>query len=82
MTTPVSFTKCIKAIKKHAFQTSGYPVIITIENHCNVKNRRIMAQVRERKSNNNIEIFILVFVAAAFPNPHMAVFLFVFMDRY
>ncbi|KAA8517121.1 hypothetical protein F0562_017414 [Nyssa sinensis] len=32
-TTPVSLIKCFKSIKEHAFDTSPYPVIITLEDH-------------------------------------------------
>jgi hypothetical protein len=31
-----TFRECVAAIKAHAFTTSAYPVIITIENHCSV----------------------------------------------
>ncbi|KAA8539577.1 hypothetical protein F0562_026269 [Nyssa sinensis] len=33
LTTPVSLIKCFKSIKEHAFDTSPYPVIITLEDH-------------------------------------------------
>ncbi|CAM6085228.1 unnamed protein product [Calypogeia fissa] len=33
LTAPVKFEDCIVVIKEHAFSTSPYPVIITIENH-------------------------------------------------
>uniref|UniRef100_A0A5B6YSH2 Phosphoinositide phospholipase C n=1 Tax=Davidia involucrata TaxID=16924 RepID=A0A5B6YSH2_DAVIN len=33
LTTPVELIKCLKSIKEHAFSTSPYPVIITLEDH-------------------------------------------------
>ncbi|KAL7612428.1 hypothetical protein Lser_V15G08984 [Lactuca serriola] len=33
MTTPVDLYKCLKSIKEHAFVSSPYPVIITLEDH-------------------------------------------------
>lgn len=33
LTKPVSFEDCIKAIKEHAFASSDFPVIITLEDH-------------------------------------------------
>lgn len=36
--------ECLKAIKKHAFASSDYPVIITIENHCKAALQDFMAK--------------------------------------
>ncbi|XP_043724315.1 phosphoinositide phospholipase C 6-like [Telopea speciosissima] len=33
LTTPVSLIQCLRSIKEHAFSTSPYPVIITLEDH-------------------------------------------------
>ncbi|XP_043698196.1 phosphoinositide phospholipase C 6-like [Telopea speciosissima] len=33
LTTPVSLIQCLSSIKEHAFSTSPYPVIITLEDH-------------------------------------------------
>ncbi|XP_030442149.1 phosphoinositide phospholipase C 2-like [Syzygium oleosum] len=33
LTTPVELIKCLRSIKEHAFVTSEYPVIITLEDH-------------------------------------------------
>jgi len=32
-TSPVELIKCLEAIKEHAFATSPYPVILTLEDH-------------------------------------------------
>ncbi|ODM92959.1 1-phosphatidylinositol 4,5-bisphosphate phosphodiesterase gamma-1 [Orchesella cincta] len=44
LTTKVAFLDVIKAIRDHAFVTSEYPVILSIENHCSVKQQKIMAK--------------------------------------
>lgn len=33
LTTPVEMIKCLKSIREHAFVSSEYPVIITLEDH-------------------------------------------------
>ncbi|CAM8955363.1 unnamed protein product [Rhodiola kirilowii] len=33
LTTPVPLSRCLKSIKEHAFDSSPYPVIITLEDH-------------------------------------------------
>ncbi|KAL3518059.1 hypothetical protein ACH5RR_020648 [Cinchona calisaya] len=33
VTTPVELIKCLKSIKEHAFSTSPYPLVITLEDH-------------------------------------------------
>ncbi|KAF9599106.1 hypothetical protein IFM89_035385 [Coptis chinensis] len=33
LTSPVALVKCLKSIKEHAFSTSPYPVVITLEDH-------------------------------------------------
>ncbi|KAL1827456.1 hypothetical protein ACET3Z_005868 [Daucus carota] len=33
LTPPVDLLKCLKSIKEHAFETSPYPVVITLEDH-------------------------------------------------
>ncbi|KAL8162646.1 hypothetical protein V2J09_014135 [Rumex salicifolius] len=33
LTTPVPLKQCLKSIKEHAFETSPYPVVITLEDH-------------------------------------------------
>ncbi|CAD5121120.1 DgyrCDS9660 [Dimorphilus gyrociliatus] len=42
-TTKILFEDIIKAIKMSAFETSKYPVILSIENHCSVEQQKRMA---------------------------------------
>ncbi|VDD93286.1 unnamed protein product [Enterobius vermicularis] len=41
--TPVSFKDVVKAIAETAFITSEFPVILSFENHCNLKQQKKMA---------------------------------------
>ncbi|CAL1548507.1 unnamed protein product [Lymnaea stagnalis] len=43
LTSKISFKSVIEAINEHAFTSSEYPVILSIENHCNVKQQQAMA---------------------------------------
>ncbi|XP_034976827.1 1-phosphatidylinositol 4,5-bisphosphate phosphodiesterase gamma-2 isoform X3 [Zootoca vivipara] len=44
-TTKIKFDDVVQAIKEHAFVTSEYPVILSIEEHCNVEQQRHIAKV-------------------------------------
>ncbi|CAD5112060.1 DgyrCDS1306 [Dimorphilus gyrociliatus] len=44
LTTKIKFEDVITTIKNHAFETSDYPVIISIENHCNLQRQKNMAK--------------------------------------
>lgn len=43
LTTRIQFVDVVQCIKEHAFATSEYPVILSIENHCNPKQQKFMA---------------------------------------
>jgi len=43
LTSKIRFIDVILTIKEHAFVTSEFPVILSIENHCSVKQQQYMA---------------------------------------
>ena len=43
MTSKIKFLDVIKTIKEHAFVTSPYPVVLSIEDHCSLPQQRKMA---------------------------------------
>lgn len=44
MTSKIKFLDVIKTIKEHAFSVSDFPVILSIEDHCNLPQQRNMAK--------------------------------------
>ncbi|KAM4618714.1 1-phosphatidylinositol 4,5-bisphosphate phosphodiesterase gamma-2 isoform 2-T2 [Polymixia lowei] len=44
-TTKIKFEDVVKAINEHAFVTSDYPVILSIEEHCPIEQQRQMARI-------------------------------------
>jgi phosphatidylinositol phospholipase C gamma-1 len=44
LTSKIRFIEVIKCIKEHAFATTDYPVILSIEQHCDIPQQRIMAK--------------------------------------
>lgn len=44
LTKPIDFTDVIVTINEHAFRSSPYPLIISLEVHCNAKEQEIMAE--------------------------------------
>ncbi|KAF4101228.1 1-phosphatidylinositol 4,5-bisphosphate phosphodiesterase gamma-2 [Onychostoma macrolepis] len=45
MTSKIKFKDVVKAINDHAFITSEYPVVLSIEQHCDIKQQKMMAQI-------------------------------------
>lgn len=45
LTTPVQLIQCLRSIKKHAFDTSEFPVVITLEDHLTPDLQAKVAQV-------------------------------------
>ncbi|XP_056335007.1 1-phosphatidylinositol 4,5-bisphosphate phosphodiesterase gamma-2 isoform X2 [Danio aesculapii] len=45
MTSKIKFKDVVKAINDHAFTTSQYPVVLSIEEHCDIKQQKMMAQI-------------------------------------
>ena len=43
LTSKLKFREAIKAVKQHAFVTSPYPIIITLENHCSLAGQQQLA---------------------------------------
>ena len=48
ITSSVLFTDCISAIAKYAFEASPYPLIVSLEVHCNPQQQRAMVDIMVR----------------------------------
>ena len=48
MTSSVPFADCISAISKYAFEASPYPLIISLEVHCNPQQQQVMVDIMVR----------------------------------
>ncbi|XP_013872247.1 1-phosphatidylinositol 4,5-bisphosphate phosphodiesterase zeta-1 [Austrofundulus limnaeus] len=44
LTTKILFKDVIATVAQHAFEVSSYPVILSLENHCNKEQQEVMAQ--------------------------------------
>ncbi|XP_062499745.1 1-phosphatidylinositol 4,5-bisphosphate phosphodiesterase eta-2-like isoform X2 [Corticium candelabrum] len=45
MTSEILFYDAVKVIAEHAFVTSHYPLILSLENHCGQKQQQLMAEI-------------------------------------
>ena len=49
LTSSVPFVDCISTIRKYAFGSSPYPLIISLEVHCNPTQQRVMVDIMNRE---------------------------------
>ncbi|XP_056403623.1 1-phosphatidylinositol 4,5-bisphosphate phosphodiesterase gamma-1 [Hyla sarda] len=54
LTTKIKFSEVLLTIKEHAFVTSEYPVILSIEDHCSIAQQRNMAQYFKKVFGDNL----------------------------
>ena len=45
LSSPTSFSDCISVIGKYAFEASPYPLILSLEVHCNAAQQRVMVDI-------------------------------------
>lgn len=68
MTTKINFKDVLQSIMEHAFTTSSYPLVLSIENHCNVENQKTMAKLFKEKFCN----YLLTEPLSSCPEPRNA----------
>ena len=44
LTSKIKFTDVLRAIREHAFDVSDYPLILSIEEHCDISQQQFMAK--------------------------------------
>uniref|UniRef100_A0A8C3RYE3 1-phosphatidylinositol 4,5-bisphosphate phosphodiesterase gamma n=1 Tax=Chelydra serpentina TaxID=8475 RepID=A0A8C3RYE3_CHESE len=68
-TTKIKFDDVVQAIKDHAFVTSEFPVILSIEEHCSVEQQRHMAKVFKEVFGNQLLMKPIEVSADQLPSP-------------
>ncbi|XP_059191820.1 1-phosphatidylinositol 4,5-bisphosphate phosphodiesterase gamma-2-like [Centropristis striata] len=68
-TTKIKFEDVVKAINDHAFVTSEFPVILSIEEHCSVEQQRQMARIFKDVFGDKLLIEPVEQMAEQLPSP-------------
>ncbi|KAL2093073.1 hypothetical protein ACEWY4_010385 [Coilia grayii] len=68
-TTKIKFEDVVKAINEHAFVTSEYPVILSIEEHCCLQQQRQMATIFTREFGDRLLVAPVEELAEQLPSP-------------
>ncbi|XP_029009964.1 1-phosphatidylinositol 4,5-bisphosphate phosphodiesterase gamma-2-like [Betta splendens] len=68
-TTKIKFEDVVKAINDHAFVTSEYPVILSIEEHCSIEQQRQMARICREVFGSKLLIEPVEQMAGQLPSP-------------
>ena len=69
MTTKIPFEDCVVTIGKYAFHSSPYPVIVSLEVHCNPDQQRIMTDLMLRHWKNMVVTEPIITNAVSLPSP-------------
>ncbi|XP_077371626.1 1-phosphatidylinositol 4,5-bisphosphate phosphodiesterase gamma-2 isoform X1 [Festucalex cinctus] len=68
-TTKIKFEDVVKAINQHAFVTSEFPVILSIEEHCPLEQQRQMARIFREVFGDKLLLDPLEHMAEQLPSP-------------
>ncbi len=69
LTTAVLFADCISVIEEYAFTASAYPVIISLEVHCNPEQQQVMVDILTAKFGDRLIREPLMTNALTLPSP-------------
>ena len=69
LTVPISFSNVIKTIKKYAFITSPFPVIISLEIHCSTSNQRKLVEIVTEELGDSLVKQPIIEDSAILPSP-------------
>jgi phosphatidylinositol phospholipase C, delta len=68
-TTPVLFSDCINVINDHAFRSSEYPLIISLEVHCSPPQQTVMTDIMKTVFGDKLVTIPLDLTANSLPSP-------------
>ncbi|KAM9815426.1 1-phosphatidylinositol 4,5-bisphosphate phosphodiesterase gamma-2 isoform X2 [Syngnathus typhle] len=68
-TTKIKFEDVVKAINQHAFVTSEFPVILSIEEHCPLEQQRHMARIFREVFGDKLLLEPFDYMAEQLPSP-------------
>ncbi|KAL9080698.1 MAG: hypothetical protein Q9157_000585 [Trypethelium eluteriae] len=69
LTSKVLFSDCIDVIAKHAFVSSPYPLIISLEVHCNPEQQAAMTQIMKDKFGDQLLLEPIMTNTVSLPSP-------------
>ncbi|KAL9095560.1 MAG: hypothetical protein Q9165_001992 [Trypethelium subeluteriae] len=69
LTSKVLFSDCIDVIAKHAFVSSPYPLIISLEVHCNSEQQAAMTQIMKDKFGDQLLLEPIMTNTVSLPSP-------------
>lgn len=69
LTSKILFKDVIEAVNRYAFEVSEYPVILSLENHCNLSNQKKMAQILEEILGDSLYKIPVATEFDTFPSP-------------
>jgi phosphatidylinositol phospholipase C delta len=69
MTTRIPFEDCVSVVARYAFNSSPYPLIISLEVHCNAEQQRIMVELMKKYFKDMMITEPLFANAVSLPSP-------------
>ena len=69
LTSKVLFSDCIDVVAKHAFVSSAYPLIVSLEVHCNAEQQAAMTQIMKDKFGDQLLLEPIGTNAISLPSP-------------
>lgn len=69
MTTKVSFEDCVSTIARYAFHNTPYPLIVSLEVHCNEQQQKAMVDLMKRYWKDSLVTEPITNSAASLPSP-------------
>ncbi|KAF1821172.1 phosphoinositide phospholipase C, partial [Dissoconium aciculare CBS 342.82] len=69
MTTRIPFEDCVSVVARYAFNSSPYPLIISLEVHCNAEQQLVMVELMKKYFKDMMVMEPLISNAVSLPSP-------------